>query len=789
MGKKKNKQKININDGSKPAGNGKPPNQQQKLFNGGIPKQQTKGQQIFKNWKGNKQQPDNDFVDKFEHRQAEQDPAVLLRNEALSNGEVTSKTEDRRHKNEKNKKRNDGQSAVHKPVDELLSNGGTPTEEGKQKKTLKRKAEIDSSISTGSSAIGLSERVNGFGSKSNKRKSAEMSKPVKNKRLKYDESDESSNSSDDAEEDEEEQIKYKAGEKSPLLIDEEDSVDLSDEEVDDEDEGEDLDEMEEMDDLELEDEDLCDEQSDLGSFLADEEPNQLEDSSEYSDEDGQEEEEANGPVELDILGFSPVLNDSGCMLLKAQEGFSIASSTFRVGKFSSNFDDHSVQVALKALQWILSPVDPQLFFRDIFQKRVLVVKRNEKAYFDGFFGTKDLAELLQQQFVEYGKDVNVASYESGVRLTHNPANEANNEQPQRVHLAEISQHLASGRSIQCVHPQVFNDHVWYICELLQEVFCSFVGANSYLTPANSAGFAPHWDDVDAFMLQTEGKKYWKIYGPEESDDALPLESSGNFTDADFADRKPVFEGWLEEGDTLYVPRGFIHQAHTVSNSHSHHVTISVCRHFAYADFFEMASAQLIQVLTEKSMKLRHSLPPLLFDMGGTAKQNYSGADSLQQQLLPVAEIFSRKFASNFSTFVPNYIDLMAKEFYKSALPPLLTVEERALSCIGANGVDLFGGSMQMEFGPNTEVRLIRKHTQRLLFEDEDRAFIVHRMNNSRRFEERPESLFDFPIEFEDGYNILEEAYPEWTKALPFTGKRNGNNKDEGNCHRYSSREE
>ena len=71
-------------------------------------------------------------------------------------------------------------------------------------------------------------------------------------------------------------------------------MDLSDEEVDDEDEGEDLDEMEEMDDLELEDEDLCDEQSDLGSFLADEEPNQLEDSSEYSDEDGQEEEEANG---------------------------------------------------------------------------------------------------------------------------------------------------------------------------------------------------------------------------------------------------------------------------------------------------------------------------------------------------------------------------------------------------------------------------------------------------------------------------------------------------------------
>jgi lysine-specific demethylase/histidyl-hydroxylase NO66 len=83
-----------------------------------------------------------------------------------------------------------------------------------------------------------------------------------------------------------------------------------------------------------------------------------------------------------------------------------------------------------------------------------------------------------------------------------------------------------------------------------------------LTPAGSAGFAPHWDDIDAFMLQIEGKKYWKIYAPENSDDALPLESSANFTDSDFNERKPVFEGWLEQGDSLYVPRGFIHQVWT-----------------------------------------------------------------------------------------------------------------------------------------------------------------------------------------------------------------------------------
>jgi hypothetical protein len=48
----------------------------------------------------------------------------------------------------------------------------------------------------------------------------------------------------------------------------------------------------------------------------------------------------------------------------------------------------------------------------------------------------------------------------------------------------------------------------------------------YLTPPNSSGFAPHWDDIDAFIVQTEGRKHWKVYAPKNPREALPLESSG-----------------------------------------------------------------------------------------------------------------------------------------------------------------------------------------------------------------------------------------------------------------------
>ncbi|KAJ1368428.1 Bifunctional lysine-specific demethylase and histidyl-hydroxylase NO66 [Parelaphostrongylus tenuis] len=84
-----------------------------------------------------------------------------------------------------------------------------------------------------------------------------------------------------------------------------------------------------------------------------------------------------------------------------------------------------------------------------------------------------------------------------------------------------------GRSVQLVNPQTFVDRVWYLCEVLQEMFGCFIGANTYLTPAGSAGFAPHWDEIDAFLLQLEGKKYWKVCAPDSINEKLPRESSGN----------------------------------------------------------------------------------------------------------------------------------------------------------------------------------------------------------------------------------------------------------------------
>lgn len=38
---------------------------------------------------------------------------------------------------------------------------------------------------------------------------------------------------------------------------------------------------------------------------------------------------------------------------------------------------------------------------------------------------------------------------------------------------------------------------------MEEVFGCLCGASAYLTPPKAQGLAPHWDDVEVFVLQTE----------------------------------------------------------------------------------------------------------------------------------------------------------------------------------------------------------------------------------------------------------------------------------------------
>ena len=49
-----------------------------------------------------------------------------------------------------------------------------------------------------------------------------------------------------------------------------------------------------------------------------------------------------------------------------------------------------------------------------------------------------------------------------------------------------------GCSVRVLHPQRYCDALWRVVARLEAFLQCPVGANAYLTPAGSQGFAPHW---------------------------------------------------------------------------------------------------------------------------------------------------------------------------------------------------------------------------------------------------------------------------------------------------------
>ena len=122
-------------------------------------------------------------------------------------------------------------------------------------------------------------------------------------------------------------------------------------------------------------------------------------------------------------------------------------------------------------------------------------------------------------------------------------------------------------------------------------------ANAYYTPRGSQGFAVHHDTHDVFVLQVAGEKHWRIYDPLLE---LPLKEQ-RYSKALGDHGSPVLELTLRAGDTLYLPRGWLHDALT-SETDSLHITVGVNVH-TWIDAVRLALDEC-----EEDVEFRRSVP-------------------------------------------------------------------------------------------------------------------------------------------------------------------------------------
>jgi ribosomal protein L16 Arg81 hydroxylase len=201
--------------------------------------------------------------------------------------------------------------------------------------------------------------------------------------------------------------------------------------------------------------------------------------------------------------------------------------------------------------YLIAPHAAADFLVRHWEKSALLIKRDEPDRFHALLPAADIngilsfAEQLPADAVELIGKANAAAHEPGSSRG----------------VAEFFRH---GSTIRIRGIQTYWDSLKELCRSLEEQLGFPTRANLYCTAANSRGFDLHFDTHEVLVLQLVGKKRWQVYQPAIS---LPLEGA--------AVPGPLkLDELLAAGDSLYLPRGFFHQAAALGEP-SVHLTIGI----------------------------------------------------------------------------------------------------------------------------------------------------------------------------------------------------------------------
>jgi Cupin superfamily protein len=222
----------------------------------------------------------------------------------------------------------------------------------------------------------------------------------------------------------------------------------------------------------------------------------------------------------------------------------------------------------------VEPVEVEDFLARIWEREPLVVARDQPGRFDDLLSLADVERALTSGglrlpgFRLVKAEERLAPSDYTAPLPWRPAPFSG-----MADVARVLEEIEGGATLvlQALHHT--HPPLAAFCRDLEGTLGQPVQANAYFTPRRSQGLPVHHDTHDVLCLQVAGEKRWLAYEPALE---LPLKNQ-RYKSALGAPGDPVLDLVLRPGDTLYLPRGWLHQALT-SETDSLHLTIGVNVH-------------------------------------------------------------------------------------------------------------------------------------------------------------------------------------------------------------------
>lgn len=230
------------------------------------------------------------------------------------------------------------------------------------------------------------------------------------------------------------------------------------------------------------------------------------------------------------------------------------------------------------LDTVLAPVTVETFLAEHWERAPLHVRREAPGYFADLYDVADVEESLVtgarelERFALVRAGAAQAALEEYV-VTSPAIRWRSTGKPATAHVdaRKVAGLLERGYTLVITDAALLSPRLQRSCNRLQRELGAFVGANVYFTPAGAQGLDLHHDTHDTLTVQIEGTKTWRVYEPLVE---LPLESQPLHRETAVPALNLLREVTLTAGETLYLPRGYAHEA-IATSGRALHVTFAL----------------------------------------------------------------------------------------------------------------------------------------------------------------------------------------------------------------------
>lgn len=231
---------------------------------------------------------------------------------------------------------------------------------------------------------------------------------------------------------------------------------------------------------------------------------------------------------------------------------------------------------------VIAPLSRDAFL-DRYWHQDWLHQQGSRERFAGLLDWKSLSRLLEQhqlapprlRLMAQGEQVDPALYRQSGSA--------------RLDGGALASRLAKGATLVLDRIEQIIPAIGDLAEDAAEILGARVTANLYAATHASSGLDLHWDTQDVLILQLAGRKQWRIYPPSRE---ATVHDDFNEPEAPRGD--PVWSGALEEGDILYLPRGWWHAAEATDGP-TLHLTVTIVSPCG-ADFLAWISDELAPTL-------------------------------------------------------------------------------------------------------------------------------------------------------------------------------------------------